>query len=480
MLIFFQGYSGFSQRTKMIDPASFRDPSGFVYHNGDDIFRAVTSNYSEDYDALMNSGLHSHLVEKGYLIPHQEINARDDFERAYYKIIQPEKVVFISYPYEWCFSQLKDAAILTLEIEKLALEFNMTLKDASAYNIQFHKGKPIHIDTLSFERYEEGNPWQAYRQFCEFFLGPLALMSFVDHRLVLLLKEFINGIPLELTYNLLPFKSKFKIGIYLHLILHSKYQQRYTFENKRKQSIRDKKLAKKSLLHLIDNLLRTVKSLNVKNLKTEWNDYYEVGIQSQTYLDHKEIIVSEFFDFVKPTTVCDLGSNDGRFSLLAESKNCTVTSIDSDWRCIEDNYKVIKLKRIQNILPLIIDLTNPSPGIGWDNIERGPIFDHTRTFPCDMMMALAILHHLVISNNILLDQIANFFAKNCRWLTVEFIPKEDEKATYLLENRLDVFSDYSIKGFEKAFSNYFLIEKRIDLNDSIRLLYLMRSKITTT
>jgi len=462
----------------MIDPASFRDPSGFVYHKGDDVFRAVTSLYREDYDALMNSGLYSHLVEKGYLIRHQEINASDDFERTYYKIIQPEKVAFISYPYEWCFSQLKDAAILTLEIEKSALEFNMTLKDASAYNIQFHKGKPIHIDTLSFERHVENKPWQAYKQFCEFFLGPLALMSFVDHRLALLLKEFINGIPLELTSTLLPFRSKFKIGIYLHLILHSKYQHRYTFEKKRKQITRDQKLSKKSLLHLIDNLLNTVKSLNVKNAKTEWADYYEAGIQSQTYLKHKESIVSDFLDFVKPSTVCDLGANDGRFSRLAASKNCTVTSLDSDWRCIEDNYKDVKQQGIQNILPLIIDLTNPSGGTGWDNNERVPIFNHQRTSPFDVMMALALIHHIAISNNIPLDQIAGFFAKNCRWLIIEFVPKEDEKVIYLLEGRVDIFSDFSVTGFEAAFSKYFIIEKRTELIDSVRRLYLMKSKIT--
>ncbi|MEI7526409.1 MAG: hypothetical protein WCJ95_18825, partial [Mariniphaga sp.] len=184
--------------------SSFRDPSGFLFYEEGKLLRQVNGCYKEDYDLLMGSGLYTRLVEKNLLIPHQELTGHQGLNGSTYKVIEPEKVGFISYPYEWSFSQLKDAAFATLEIQKIALQYGMTLKDATAYNVQFHKGRPVFIDTLSFEIYQEGKPWQAYKQFCQHFLAPLALMGYTDIRLNQLLKLYIDGIPLDLTSRLLP------------------------------------------------------------------------------------------------------------------------------------------------------------------------------------------------------------------------------------------------------------------------------------
>ena len=198
-------------------PGSFRDPSGFVFCQDSSIYRQVNIRYEEDYDYLIDSGLYETLVDSGLLVSYDEIDlgyARTD---SAYKILKPESVPFISYPYEWCFSQLKDAAFTTLEIQRIALDFGMILKDSSAYNIQFIRGKPVLIDTLSFEKYHEGPSWVAYGQFCQHFLAPLALMSYRDIRLNQLFHIYIDGIPLDLASSLLPFRTRFRFNtVYLN------------------------------------------------------------------------------------------------------------------------------------------------------------------------------------------------------------------------------------------------------------------------
>ena len=196
--------------TSLKESSSFRDPAGFIFFHNGEIFRQINQVCREDFDLLITSGLYERLTKKRKLVSHKEIETSLQNQQSGYKIIKPEKIKFISYPYEWSFSQLKDAALLTLNIEKEALNFGMSLKDASAYNIQFQDGHPILIDTLSFTKYISGEPWIAYKQFCQHFLAPLALISQNDVRLSELLKSYIDGIPLDLTSKLLPFSTKIK------------------------------------------------------------------------------------------------------------------------------------------------------------------------------------------------------------------------------------------------------------------------------
>jgi len=208
-------------------PGSFRDSNGYVFLKDGIVYRAINPSYRADYERLMDSGLHRALTSAGLLIPHQEVRPEDAAGQGVYKTIRPEPVRFISYPYEWCFSQLRDAALATLQIQKTALEHDLSLKDCSAYNIQFHQGRPVLIDTLSFERYREGQPWQAYRQFCQHFLAPLAVMAMKDPRLNQLLRIHIDGLPLDLASALLPLRSYLSFGLLLHLHLHARSQMRY-------------------------------------------------------------------------------------------------------------------------------------------------------------------------------------------------------------------------------------------------------------
>ena len=240
-------------------PSSFRDPSGFLFLDRDVLYRQVNRSYREDFDHFMDSGLCSSLVDAGLLVSHEEVALPVAERLECYKILRPEPLPFISYPFEWSFSQLQDAALTTLAIQKRSLDRGMSLKDSTAYNIQFREGKPLLIDTLSFERYSEGRPWTGYRQFCQHFLAPLALASYSDIRLSQLLRIHLDGIPLDLASRLLPFRTRFRFSLLTHLHLHAKAQTH--FADKPARQVR-RPISHRALLGLIENLESCVGALS--------------------------------------------------------------------------------------------------------------------------------------------------------------------------------------------------------------------------
>lgn len=450
--------------------SSFRDPSGSLFIYDGILYRRISNDFRDNYDHFMKSGLYNDLCSKGQLVAHEEVIFNDLPIPDTYKIIKPERIDFISYPYEWSFSQFKDAALLTLEIQKTSLKYGMTLKDASAYNIQFKNCKPVFIDTLSFERYEEGRPWVAYRQFCQHFLGPLALMSLKDIRLSQLTRIHLDGIPIDLASKLLPWRTRFNSGMFMHIHLHARSQK--SFENR----IIDRKKIKmglNSLKALIENLKSSVKRFQWEPEGTQWADYYETSNYSEMAKGHKSRILLDFIDRFDPGIVLDLGANDGFFSRLVAKKAKYVIAVDADPACVEKNYLECKKNNDSNILPLLLDLINPSPGIGWENMERMAFFER---FNVDTVLALALIHHLAISNNIPLDKIADFFRKICRFLIIEFVPKTDSQVIKMLSSRTDIFPEYEKDSFEKVFSRYFIIRERSDIIESERTLYFMERK----
>lgn len=448
-------------------PASFRDPSGFLFLVDGNLHRQIDQSYANDYDRLMQSGLYDDLVGKGYLIPYSEVALELTAAPNAYRVIRPESIPFISYPYEWSFSQLKDAALLTLQIQQIALQYGMSLKDASAYNIQYRAGRPALIDTLSFEAYSEGEPWVAYRQFCQHFLAPLALASFVDVDLLRLTRLHIDGIPLELARKALPKRTYWRIPLLLHLHLHAKAQERYadaaTVQRRRK-------INKTSLLGIIDSLESGVRKLTWAPGKTEWGEYYTASTYTPEAFAHKKILIRELLDSLPtaPGIIWDLGANVGVFSRIAAEGGAQVISCDIDPACVEHNYSVVAREGEGNILPLRLDLTNPSPAIGWEHRERSSLVERA---PADLVMALALVHHLAISNNVPLSRIAGFFARLSAHLIIEFVPKQDSQVQRLLASRRDIFPDYTQLGFEEAFGRYFSIKQAIPIRDTARILY---------
>lgn len=415
----------------------------------------------------MESGLYDRLVKAGLLIPHVEVDQAPAESDLSHKVIQPEHVPFISYPYEWSFSQLKDAALATLSIQRRSLKVGMSLKDASAYNIQFVRGKATLIDTLSFETYKEGQPWVAYRQFCQHFLAPLALMALRDIRLNQLLRVYIDGIPLDLASGLLPSKTRFNFGLLTHIHLHAGAQKRYSGMEVKSRAAT---MGKQAMTGLIDSLDSTVRKLEWKPGGTEWGNYYDITNYSDSAFEHKKQLVQEWSAKVKPSLVWDLGANRGVFSRMAGEHGAFVVSSDIDPTAVEQNYRQMKAEKTENLLPLLLDLTNPSPSIGWANEERDSF---GRRGPADILLALALIHHLAISNNVPLLQIADFFAKLGKWLVIEFVPKADSQVQKLLASREDIFPDYTREGFETAFQRRFRIVEAVNVRESERALYLM-------
>lgn len=415
----------------------------------------------------MDSGLYDKLVKAGLLIQHVETDQLPVDSDSAFKVIQPEHVPFISYPYEWSFSQLKDAALATLSIQKRAMKLDMSLKDASAYNIQFAHGKAILIDTLSFEIYKEGQPWVAYKQFCQHFLAPLALMSHRDVRLSQLLRVYIDGVPLDLASSLLPTKTKFDFGLLTHIHIHASAQKRYSDKAVKPRS---GGMNKQALTGLIESLESTIKKLTWKPAGTEWGDYYENTNYTDLAFEHKKQLVHAWSAEKKPAVVWDLGGNTGVFSREAASSGAFTVSFDIDPAAVEQNYRTVKTNKEQNILPLVLDLTNPSPALGWDNTERDSFGGRG---PVDMALALAVIHHLAISNNVPLPQLADFFAARCKYLVIEFVPKSDSQVQKLLTSREDIFPNYTREGFEQAFSARFNVLKAEAVRDSERTLYLL-------
>lgn len=446
------------------DPSSFRDPSGFIFYDGDTLLRQVNTSYKENYDHLMTSGLYEKLSQSDLLIPHEEIDFDSNDESAYL-IIKPKKIPFISYPYEWSFNQLKSAALHTIQIQKIAMEYDMSLKDCSAYNIQFIDSNPIFIDTLSFEKYENGQFWKAYGQFCQHFIAPLSLMAHKDIRLGQMSKLFIDGIPLDLTSSLLPMKTNSMFSLLTHIHAHAKSQKKY---GDKKIDVKKRTMSKTSFLGLVNSAESAVQKLSWSSSDTEWARYYSDTNYSEEGFEQKKNVLSVWLDEIKPSSIWDLGSNTGLFSRVASSKNIPTISFDIDPAAVDQNYLICQKNNEKNIIPLILDLTNPSSNIGWNNNERQSFVDRG---PVDLIMALALIHHLAISNNLPLSNIASFFAKLCNYLIIEFVPKTDSQVSRLLVSREDIFDDYTADSFEREFTRFFKITKKIDLDDSQRSLY---------
>ncbi len=453
--------------------SSFRDPSGFIFRANSIVYRQVNRSYQSNYELLHSSGLYDRLVGDGLLVSHVESDFPLPDDEGAYKILRPQTIPFISYPYEWSFSQLKDAALATLKIQQRALDHGMILKDASAYNIQFLAGKPILIDTLSFEKHEEGRPWVAYKQFCQHFLTPLLLMSYRDVRLGQLLRSNIDGIPLDLTRSLLPRRSYLKFGLILHLHLHARAQSRHADSRAARHDLARKRLTKADISRICESLQSTIDGIRWDHGQTSWTNYYEGDSYEHAGFDDKRRLVAEYLSAVEPKCVWDLGANTGLFSRIASQKGIFTLSMDSDPGVVEANYLQAKREQDRCLHPLLIDLANPSAAIGWASNERDSLMARSNA---DCALALALIHHLAISNNVPLPEIAEFLAALAEWLIIEFVPKTDKKVQQLLAARKDIFGAYSQDNFESDFGEFYEIIRSQQIDQSERVLYLLRRK----
>jgi cyclopropane fatty-acyl-phospholipid synthase-like methyltransferase len=448
---------------------SFRDPSGFVYTRNGTLFRQVNHAFRPQFEAFLASGLCDELVRDGLLVPHEQVGLEHSATDEAFAVLRPERIGFVSYPYEWSFGQLQDAALLTLELQARALERGFTLRDSSAYNVQFQGGRPVFIDTLSFEPLVEGQAWSAYKQFCEHFLLPLALMSIRDIRCGTLLRSYLDGVPLDLGSRLLPQRTWLRPAVLLHIHLHALAQRRYAGSSV-STAARGRRMTRKALLRLAQNLTSTVRQLSWDPSGTEWADYTQDNTYSAAAARSKRDLIVGHLRRAGAGTVWDLGANTGEYSRAALEVAAQVIAFDLDPAAVERNYRRVRAEGQAGLLPLVLDLTNPSPSQGWGGHERLSL---EQRGPADAVLALALIHHLAIGHNLPLERIASYLRRLGRTLLIEFVPKDDPQVRRLLLSRPDIFPQYTRDGFEKAFSRYFTIDSAEPIQDSERWLYSM-------
>jgi len=294
-------------------------------------------------------------------------------------------------------------------------------------------------------------------------------MSYRDARLNQLLRLHVDGIPLDLASVLLPLRSRFNLSLLLHIHFHARSQQHFAGRGVSSETLR-RRVSRQSLLGLIDNLQSAVKKLQWNPRSTPWAGYYRDDSYDAEAVEHKKQLVADFLDEAAPKNVWDLGANIGLFSRVASSRGIPTIAWDIDPGCVEINYRQVVSRGETNLLPLVLDLTNPSPSIGWENRERMSLLDRG---PADTVLALALIHHLAISNNLPLARIAGFFARLCRTLIIEFVPTTDLKVQKLLATREDIFPGYTQQGFEAAFRRFFTSRRSAQIRNSGRIVYLM-------
>lgn len=454
-------------------PSSFRDPSGRLFWQDGNLYRTVTDRYIDTYQALKGSGLLDTLQAEKKIVAYKEHlpGVLPQCPKNAALILEPKILPFISYPYEWSFSQLKDAALLTLDLHIQALKKGFLLKDASAYNIQFLNGKPIFIDHLSFDPAEKYNIWPAYGQFCRHFLAPLVLMAKVDPRLNSLSMLHLDGIPLPLARKLLPARKLLSFGLFVHFWCHARSQKKYADKGHVVQKMG--KLSARQMLNIAQSLMETVTRLKWQPKGTEWIEYYDHTNYSDAAMRTKIKIITQFIQKVpQPGMVWDVGGNTGDMSRAVQAYADHVVCFDIDPAAVESNYLQVKKNKETKILPLVMDFSNPSSDVGFASKERVSL---NRRGKPDVAMVLALIHHLAISNNIPLNRLAAYLASLCHHLIIEFIPKQDSQVQRLLMSREDIFSEYTQEHFENQFSSYFEMTGKEPVADSTRTIYLMKA-----
>jgi hypothetical protein len=450
--------------TGTADPGSFRDPAGFVFRRAGTLYRQVNQSYASTFEQLERAGFLRALQDDGLLIAHNRLGAEAASTPDAFAVLQPDLIPFVSYPYEWCFGQLKDAALLTLELQRRALDAGFILRDGSAYNVQFRGGRAIFVDTLSFSAYRSGQPWYAYGQFCAHFLAPLALIARCDPRLGALQRSLPDGIPLDLASRLLGMRSWVRPALLLHVHLHAAARRRYARDT---AAQRDRSMSLAALRRLIDHLRLTVERLSWKPGPSEWSDYESEHDYTPDATRAKEQALGEMLQRIQPRTVWDLGANTGMYSAVAANSGARVVAIDSDHAAVERHYHRTRLKS-DLILPLVIDLRNPSPSLGWAHAERQSLAERG---PADVALALALVHHLVLGGGIPLPWVAKWLASVSRAAIVEFVPPDDPQVRRLLAGRTERTHEYSEAEFRRAFDVYFTMRERRPLPGSGRMLY---------
>ena len=451
------------------DPASYRDPAGHVHVIGRKVYRSILPAGVEQYTAARDSGFLDLATRNGRLIEGREVAPAvlgDEAPNAVHVLEHP-RIEFISYPYCWSFDGLQAAGLLTLDLHLDALEHGLTLSDASAYNIQFLGPRPIFIDYLSLMRYEEGQVWLGYRQFCEHFLNPLLLTAKTGVAFQPWFRGSLEGIPSADLGAVLPWRAKLHPLVAMHVVVQGRMQRSVTAA--RTKTALKIRLSKTALM----NNLRSMRSL-VEKLKppssqrSPWQNYEQTAQYTHDERAAKARFVGEMIRACGATTVWDLGCNSGEYSEIALSSGArSVIGFEPDPGALNAAFQRARTKGL-NFLPLSLDLTNPSPSLGWRQQERMGLAERRNA---DFVLCLALLHHLVLGRNLPLEEVLDWLLSLAPRGVVEFVPKEDPMAAQLLTWKAKVAPDYNRDNFASMLRQRARIEREEVVTASGRVLF---------
>jgi SAM-dependent methyltransferase len=454
------------------DTGSFRDRDGRIYLHDDRVFRGLSKAALENYQKVIETKFYRKFSKAGLLVNTVEVESLDNplpinVQQQWAGFLEHERVAVISYPYEWAFSMLKSAALLQLRLTAAAIKEGFTLKDASPYNIQFVGNKPVFIDIASFEALREGEPWSAYRQFCEMFLFPLMLQSYKGVNFQPFMRSRIDGIDVQTAGKLFGFRDRFRKGVFGNVWLQAKLDRRFggSSENVR-SSLKSAGFNRELILVNIRKLKKLITALSWEGDGSEWGDYTSFHNYSDEDHAQKEAFIAHCVEQGEPGTVWDIGCNTGQFSSIAAQHCKQVVATDIDHFAVERLYRNPEIPA--NVLPLVQNVADPSPNWGWRNLERRDL--QFRSQP-GMVLCLALIHHVVITANIPLAEFIAWLASVTDQLVIEFVSRDDDKVETLLRNKEDKYWDYRQDYLEEQLGRYFEIREQIGLRDEKRQLY---------
>ncbi len=386
-------------------------------------------------------------------------------------------VSIITYPYEWTFGMLRDAALLQLDLLEAAMAEDMSLKDATPYNIQFVGGQPVFIDIASFIPLESGATWAGYRQFCEMFLFPLMLQAYKGIHFQPFMRAAIDGVDVQTAARLFSLRDRFRPGVFSHVWLQSRFDRRYggTQQNVR-SSIKSAGFNREMILANVRRIRKLVTGMKWQGDGSEWAAYAEFHNYSAGDHELKESFIADCAAESQPRVAWDIGCNTGQFAKIAASHAGLVVAMDLDHFAVERLYRELKAAGGGNILPLVQNVADPSPNWGWQNRERSEL--KIRAAP-DLVLCLALLHHVVITANIPLEEFIAWLAGLTSNLVIEYVSRDDDKVKTLLRNKADNYADYSREGLGHALQQYFTIERQLTLGEGRRHLYWCRRSLQT-
>jgi len=457
-----------------VEAGSFRDRDGRIYRADKRIIRGVSASALQEFENLRSKKFYAKFRDAGQLVDSRVLSSGEvpfppEVKQQWAGFIEHEAIPMVSYPYEWTFGMLRDAALLQLDLVEAALLEGMTLKDATPYNIQFVSGCPVFIDIPSFETWPEGSPWAGYRQFTEMFLFPLMLQAYKGIDFQPFLRASIDGIGIQTAARLFGFRDRFRPGVMLHAWLQARLDNRYGSTQKNVRSdLKSAGFNRELILANVRKIRKLVTKLGWQGHGSEWGEYETFHNYSES--DHllKESFISECVVASQAELVWDIGCNTGQFAKIAAGTAQNVVAMDLDHFAVERLYREIRAEKLKGILTLVQNVADPSPNWGWRNQERTDLVKRARP---DLVMCLALIHHVVISASVPLAEFIAWLAGLTDQLIIEYVSRSDDKVEALLRNKQDTYTDYSRENLETTLAKHFSIERQLSLESGNRFLY---------